>query len=119
MVTPTVKRQAADNNELAVSNDAENPVSAYGTKSDCLTGLPSSGEFKRLILPAFEYLSSHRRTELALRLVALLVDFDRSLIGEAWTTGKARGGYARAASLPPERRREIAKKAAKARWSGA
>lgn len=31
--------------------------------------------------------------------------------------GRARGGTARAAALAPERRREIAKKAAAARWS--
>lgn len=32
-------------------------------------------------------------------------------------TGKARGGFARAEGLPPSKRREIAKKAAQARWS--
>ena len=32
------------------------------------------------------------------------------------TSGKARGGHARAEALPPERRREIAKRAAEARW---
>ncbi len=32
------------------------------------------------------------------------------------TSGKARGGHARAASLTSERRKEIADKASKARW---
>lgn len=33
--------------------------------------------------------------------------------------GRAKGGLARAAKLSPERRREIARQAAAARWSGA
>jgi len=38
------------------------------------------------------------------------------MIEEDEPTGKARGGHARAERLPPERRREIAKQAAEARW---
>src|SRR5262245_22516336 len=36
---------------------------------------------------------------------------------ETPASGKARGGYARADALPPERRSEIAKLAAETRWS--
>jgi len=36
---------------------------------------------------------------------------------DASTKGRARGGVARAAALTPERRSEIARKAAAARWA--
>lgn len=42
---------------------------------------------------------------------------DAHMIGDDEPTGKAKGGHARAESLPPETRSEIAKKAAEARWS--
>jgi hypothetical protein len=46
------------------------------------------------------------------------IDDDAPAVAEPKQPGKANGGRARAAALSPERRSEIAKKAAAARWAG-
>jgi hypothetical protein len=53
----------------------------------------------------------------AIKLLADLRRTQRSMRPTPKPGGRQRGGLARAASLSPERRREIARAAAKARWS--
>lgn len=54
------------------------------------------------------------------QLAKHIVDISTGQVADPRPAGKtqrAKGGHARAAALTPERRREIARKAAAARWS--